>query len=137
MPLFECRLSTRAPAFQPSSDKVIMAIHSRRGGIGYRLGWVVLGITLVVWFVGASIAQDPAKPSLTAEQRARLQERDHLAAEAVKLWNAGKKEEGVAAWRQKLAIEQEVLGAHHQDVVKSQRQLDQLLEVLADEHDQR
>jgi CHAT domain-containing protein/tetratricopeptide (TPR) repeat protein len=67
-------------------------------------------------------AADPppagAKP-LTAEQKARLQECDRLAAEAAKFAQAGKLADMLAAWEQKLAIEREVYGPAHERVAVS------------------
>jgi CHAT domain-containing protein/tetratricopeptide (TPR) repeat protein len=74
---------------------------------------------------------------LTAAQRARLEERDRLAAEVDKLWNAGKKAEAIAAVKKVVAIEKELLGANHRDVIESQQQLDQLLKIVAGEHERR
>ena len=96
-----------------------------------------LACALLALALGAGVGRPaPAEPPLTAEQRERLRERDRLAAESIKLWNAGKKAEAIAALKKQLAIEREVLGANHQDVIKSQHELDHSLEVLADEHDE-
>src|SRR5262245_43603660 len=80
------------------------------------------------------VAQPPpteAKP-LTAEQKARLKERDHLATEAARFDRAGKVADMLAAWEQKLAIEREVYGEVHEQVAASVTVLAQIHEVRED-----
>src|SRR5262249_43315176 len=69
---------------------------------------------------------------LTAAQQARLKERDRYAAQAEKLWRAGKQAEAIAAWEQKLAIEREVFGEAHEEVAESLEQLAGLHEARED-----
>jgi CHAT domain-containing protein/tetratricopeptide (TPR) repeat protein len=71
-------------------------------------------------------------PALTAAQRARLQERDRLAAEVRKLRQAGKLSEAIAAMEKMLAIEREVFGPLHEEVVGS---LEQLANLYRDKDD--
>jgi hypothetical protein len=67
-----------------------------------------------------------AAPPLTAAQQQRLKERDRYAAETAKLRGEGKLAEAVAAAEKMLAIEREVLGELHEDVVGSLVQLAEL-----------
>jgi hypothetical protein len=60
---------------------------------------------------------------LTTAQQARLKERDRYAAETQKLRQAGKLAEAIRACEQMLAIEREVLGNTHEDVIGSLEQL--------------
>src|SRR5262245_63632264 len=83
----------------------------------------------LVWAAGWGLpAGQPAEPAkakpLTARQKARLEERDRLAAEAQRLGQQGKLAELVTSWEKKIAIEREVLGKVHAEVAGS-------LEVLA------
>jgi tetratricopeptide (TPR) repeat protein len=64
-------------------------------------------------------AETPPSKPLTAEQRAKLKERDRLEAEVKKLYAAGKLAEAIAAVEKGLAIEREVFGPVHQDVADS------------------
>ena len=59
-------------------------------------------------------------PRLSEAERARqLEERDRIRAEAIKLAQAGKLDEAVAAAVKELAVTREVLGELHEDVVGS------------------
>ncbi|HEV3257270.1 MAG TPA: tetratricopeptide repeat protein [Gemmataceae bacterium] len=80
------------------------------------------------------VLADPAKPAPpTQEQRQqRLRERDRLWAESHQLRAAGKLPEAVAAARNMLAIEREVLGMAHEEVASS---LDYLAGLQAERDD--
>src|SRR5258708_4710387 len=95
-----------------------------------RQWWVVLLFALSLPALMSRVVADEPKmrPPLTAAQQARLKERDRYAAEAEKLWMAGKQAEAVAAWERKIAIEREVLGKTHEEVAKSLEQLASLQE---------
>src|SRR5262249_29848659 len=75
-------------------------------------------------------ATDPSKPSLSKKQQEKLKERDRLSAEAQKLRAAGKLAEAIAVAEKMLALEREVLGELHEDVVGS-------VELLGKVHEQR
>jgi CHAT domain-containing protein/Tfp pilus assembly protein PilF len=66
-----------------------------------------------------SPAPAPAATFSEAERARRLQERDRYFEEANRLAKAGKRDEAAAAFDKKLAIEREVLGDLHEEVVKS------------------
>jgi CHAT domain-containing protein/Tfp pilus assembly protein PilF len=91
-----------------------------------------LGVTLVtavviVAGVGAARAccqspspdHAPASKLSEAEKARRLAERDRYYQEAARLAQAGKLDEAVTAYEKKLAIEREVLGEFHEDVIGS------------------
>jgi CHAT domain-containing protein/tetratricopeptide (TPR) repeat protein len=74
---------------------------------------------------GSAPGQPPApKPMpLTKEQQERLRERDRLRKEADQLWVTGKRAEAIAIGAKGLAIEREVFGNLHPDVVRSLQDL--------------
>ncbi len=81
----------------------------------------------------ASLPDRCPHPKLSEAERARrLQERDRYEQEAAKLYRAGKLEETIAAFEKKLAIEREVLGELHEDVVDSLESLDWFQEARED-----
>ena len=70
---------------------------------------------------GATAGGPGEKPKpLTAAQQARLKEGDRLAAEAKKHYQMGQLAEAVAAWQKKLAIDREVYGDVHGQVVQAE-----------------
>ena len=74
-----------------------------------------------------------APPKLSEAERARrLEERDRLRSEAMKLANAGKLDEAVAAVLKELAVSRGVRGGLHDDVVTSLESLARLHEARAD-----
>jgi tetratricopeptide (TPR) repeat protein len=91
--------------------------------------WRVLGVGLL-WVATACGIDVPGPKPLTAAQQERLKERDRYGAEARSLRAAGKLAEAVAAAEKKLAIEREVFGERHADVVGS-------LQLLAGLHQKR
>src|SRR5262249_36026011 len=91
--------------------------------------WRALSVLLVCVATAASIDVPGRKP-LTAAQQEWLKERDRRNAEARKLPAPGKLDEAVAAGEKNLAIEREVFGERHADVVGS-------LELLAELHQER
>lgn len=74
---------------------------------------------------GRARAQAPKPKPLTPEQQQQLTEGIRHAVEALRLWDAGKQAEAIAAWEMKLAIERKVLGDVSETVARS---LDQLAE---------
>jgi CHAT domain-containing protein/tetratricopeptide (TPR) repeat protein len=79
-----------------------------------------LGILMVLLTVAAiALADEPKPKQLTEEQKARLKERDRLDAEAHKLAKAGKPDQIIALWEKKLAIEREIFGDVHEEVISS------------------
>jgi CHAT domain-containing protein/Tfp pilus assembly protein PilF len=95
-----------------------------------RIGRLFLGLLLVI-VVGISCSRIPsalgepsaAAKALTPAQEARLKERDRLKAEAQQLRTAGKLAEAVTAMERTLAIEREVLGDTHDDVLATLEEL--------------
>src|SRR5262249_49469722 len=77
-------------------------------------------------------AEEPQAQPLTAAQQARLKERDRYAAETQKYRRAGKLQEAIQAAERMLAIEREVLGNLHVDVVGSLEHLAKLHESRED-----
>src|SRR5262249_31011643 len=71
---------------------------------------------------GAAV-QPAAKKPLTAEQQAKLKERDRYAQQTQQLRAEGKLAEAIAACEQMLAIERAVFGDCHEDVARSLQQL--------------
>jgi CHAT domain-containing protein/tetratricopeptide (TPR) repeat protein len=97
--------------------------------------WRLICLTVLLLSCRGGLAQEPRpgagkQPPLTPAQRERLKERDRLGAEFEKLLRAGEDAKAIRAWEKKLAIEREVLGKAHEDVVSS-------LEVLARLHEDR
>jgi CHAT domain-containing protein len=78
----------------------------------------------------ALVFAEPPQAPLTAEQRVKLKERNRLSKEANRLQREGKLAEAIAAAEKMLALERQVLGDVHGDVVES-------LEWLAGMHEQR
>jgi CHAT domain-containing protein/tetratricopeptide (TPR) repeat protein len=92
-----------------------------------------LVLCLAGWLVATAAGAQPSesKPApLTQEQQQKLKERDRLAKEAQQLWADGKLAEAIAAAEKMLAIERQVLGPVHPDVVGS-------LQFLAAMHEKR
>jgi hypothetical protein len=89
-----------------------------------RIVWgIVLGVTSL-WLAPSMPADQPdaatePKPALTPTQQERLKERDRLLMEANKLHNAGKTAEAIVTAEKMLAIERNVFGAVHEDIVES------------------
>src|SRR5262245_16177626 len=79
-------------------------------------GWLLVALTIWLPIAMPSKGEQPMAKPLTAKQKARLKERDRLAAEARNLGQTGKLPEMVAAWEKKLAIEREVFGDVHAEV---------------------
>jgi tetratricopeptide (TPR) repeat protein/CHAT domain-containing protein len=77
-------------------------------------------------------ADEPKYQPLTPGQKAKLQERDRLAAEAQKYNRAGKSNEILAALQKKLAIEREVFGDVNEEVASSLVALAQIHEARED-----
>jgi CHAT domain-containing protein/Tfp pilus assembly protein PilF len=96
--------------------------------------WLTI-LCLVGWLVaGAAGAQAPEpKPApLTKEQQDKLKERDQFSKEAQKLRAEGKLTEAVAAAEKRLAVERQVYGDVHAEVVRSLQFLAQLHEERED-----
>jgi tetratricopeptide (TPR) repeat protein len=74
----------------------------------------------------------PASKLSEVEKARRLAEGDRYAREAIRLAQAGKIAEAIAAFEKNLAIEREVLGELHEDVVGALQFLAQVHEALAD-----
>ena len=74
----------------------------------------------------------PAPQLSEVERGRRLQERDQFQQTAVKLADAGRLDEAVAAIERGLAIERTVLGSMHEDVVVSLGNLNQLHQARGD-----
>jgi CHAT domain-containing protein/tetratricopeptide (TPR) repeat protein len=85
--------------------------------------WLLLSLASGWLLINYCSADEPMPKALTAEQRGRLKECDRYAARAMELDRAGKLAEMVAAWEKKLAIEREVLGRHHEVVIRSLQEL--------------
>jgi tetratricopeptide (TPR) repeat protein len=86
------------------------------------VGWV--GIVLLAAGLAASAEPKP----LTAEQKVKLQERDGLVAVAMQLRNGGKQIEAAPILEKSLALEREVFGNLHPQVVFSLKRLAQIHE---------
>jgi tetratricopeptide (TPR) repeat protein len=65
----------------------------------------------------------PVKPPLTPEQQKRLEERDRYAQATRRLREQGRLDQAIRACEKMLAIEREVFGSFHEDVVGSLKQL--------------
>ncbi len=89
---------------------------------------VAVSLLMVAWLAGI-LAEDVPKPvldkpkPLTQEQQEKLKERDRLTAEVQKFRKEEKLAEAIAACEKRLAIEQEVFGDLHDDVIASLNQL--------------
>src|SRR6185295_9275882 len=82
---------------------------------------------LVTMQLPALLAQSPA---LTPQQQERLKERDGYSKLATQRQKEGKYADAVQAVEKMLAIEREVLGNEHKDVVQSLKLLADLHEIL-------
>jgi CHAT domain-containing protein/Tfp pilus assembly protein PilF len=111
-----------------------------RASIRRILGWFG-AVAILPLALSALIAQQDknspvssgTKPALSAEEKARkLRERDRHAEQVNKLLSKGKLAEAIAEVKKKLAIEREVLGEMHDDVIGSLEMLAQLHEVNND-----
>src|SRR5262245_61403032 len=84
----------------------------------------LLGLLAPAALTPPSLAVQPlTKKPLTAEQQAKLKERDRYGQETQRLRAAGKLAEAIAACEQMLAIERAVFGDLHGDVAGSLQQL--------------
>jgi CHAT domain-containing protein/Tfp pilus assembly protein PilF len=93
----------------------------------------VLVLCLAGWLMAGAAGAEPPEPKpaqLTKEQQEKLKERDRFSTEARKLRSEGKLTEAVAAAEKMLAIERQLLGDVHREVVGS-------LELLAELHEAR
>src|SRR5262245_12395620 len=97
----------------------------------HRMLRVSFGILMLLLTVSTLALADEPKP-LTEEQKAKLKERDRLAAEAERLGGAGKLDEMVALWEKKLAIERAVFGELHEEVATSLAELGWMHETRED-----
>jgi len=88
-------------------------------------------LSLLVASLAASRVDVKAEPP-TAEQQARLKERDKLLQDVDSLRRAGKLDEAIAAAQQVLAIERQVFGPVHEKVAQSQDLLAALQEQKED-----
>ena len=90
-----------------------------------RPGFVPVVIIVAVVTGGLARAEDPPPvrtriaTASEAERARRLKERDRCREDARRLLRAGKRDEAFAAIDKTLAIERQVLGEFHEDVVKS------------------
>src|SRR5262245_13205357 len=98
---------------------------SEVGAARRRLGGLVAAVTCLVGLTARGADEPPARP-LTAAQQDRLKERDRLGQQARQLAAAGRPAEAIKAAEAMLAIEREVLGRDHDDVVGSLQLLGQL-----------
>ncbi|HEV3262883.1 MAG TPA: tetratricopeptide repeat protein, partial [Gemmataceae bacterium] len=94
------------------------------------LGLLVLALGLGLGVLTPAWPEEPK--ALTAAQQKRLQERDRYEQQAQQLIQAGKLDELVAVWEKELAIEREVLGDRHEQVVRSLQRLAGLHEFRED-----
>src|SRR5262245_11182482 len=95
------------------------------GAARRRLGGWVAAATCLLGLTARGADEPPARP-LTAAQQERLKERDRLGEQAQKRAAAGQPAEAIPAAEAMLAIEREVLGGDHDDVVGSLQLLGQL-----------
>jgi CHAT domain-containing protein/tetratricopeptide (TPR) repeat protein len=102
-----------------------MRAHLSTAGATRRLGGWVAAVTCLLAPSAHGADEPPARP-LTAAQQQRLQERDRLDQQARQLAAAGQPAEAINAAEAMLAIELEVLGRDHDDVVGSLQFLGQL-----------
>jgi tetratricopeptide (TPR) repeat protein len=96
----------------------------------WRLLWLASACLAVTW--GVPAAEPPAAKPLTAAQQARLKERDRYGDQTDKLRRAGKLVEAIAAAQKMLAIEREVFGDLHEDVIGSLQQIAEMHESRED-----
>src|SRR5262249_21895851 len=106
---------------RPTWGEMTMRMPRGSQNQGLFLTGLLLALVGAATLAGQTATTPP--PPLTAEQQARLKDRDRYAAEAKKRWEAGQHAEAVAAWEKKLALEREVLGPRHPEVADSLKQL--------------
>jgi CHAT domain-containing protein len=108
-----------------------MTVHEVLRNKVYGFPSALLALALAFAVEGRVGAIPPAKP-LTAVQQAQLKERDRYAAEAQKLRQAGQLGEAITAAEKRLAIERDVFGDGHEDVIGALEQLAELHEARED-----
>jgi CHAT domain-containing protein/tetratricopeptide (TPR) repeat protein len=94
--------------------------------------WPLLVLVVMIEAGGVAAEAGPAAQQLTPAQKERLKERDRYARETTKLRSEGKLAEAIAACEKMLAIEREVFGNGHEDVVGSLEQLAEMQEERED-----
>jgi CHAT domain-containing protein/tetratricopeptide (TPR) repeat protein len=89
-------------------------------------------LIMLVVVAGLARADEPQPKPLTEEQKAKLKERDRLAAEALKFGSAGKLDQMIALLEKKLALERAVFGDVHEEVAASLAELAPMHEFCED-----
>ncbi len=92
----------------------------------YQAVW--LACLLAPGMFSSSLRAEPVPPPLNSEQQKKIKERDRYAAEVVRLQQEGKLAQAIAAAQKMLAIERQVFGDVHEDVVGSLEWLADLFE---------